>query len=59
MQNANTQIKTSRSKLWPRKVELMQTHSKTTMATVSILHITRKPVLVATIISLMTVIFIS
>ena len=55
MQNANTQIKTSRSKLWSRKVELMQTHSKTMMATVSILHITTKPVLVAIITSFMAV----
>ena len=49
----------SRSELQPRKVELMHVHLKTAMATVSILHITMKSVLVATITSLMAEIFIS
>ena len=52
-------IKTSGSESRPRKVELTRAHSKNVTTTVSILHITTKLVLVATIISLMTVIFIS
>ena len=39
----------SGSESWPRKVELMRMHSKNAMTTMSILQITIKPVLVATI----------
>ena len=52
-------IKTSGSESRSRKVELTHAFKKNATTTVGILHITTKPVLVAMITSLMTVIFIS